>query len=637
MKPRRTHRLRDMAREREGFRSRALSAFAIVLVCFVVLIWRFVHLQIFQHEEYTTRSESNRVKIIPRPSNRGLILDRHGVVLADNWPAYRLEIIPEQVDDLADTLERLADIIELGQDDLEKFRELRMARHSFQSIPLRLQLEEVEVARFSVNRHAFPGVNVVAYQTRQYPFDHSFAHVIGYVSRLDRSDLNRVDAREYVATTHIGKSGVERYYEAFLHGKGGRQQVETNAQGRVIDVLESEPQRSGMNLHLTIDAVLQLAAVEALGDRNGAVVALDPATGEVLALVSAPSYNPNLFVNGISTRDYRALLDSPDQPLFNRALQGGYEPGSTLKPFMALAGLELGEIDRNTIVNSIGYYQLPDQARRYHDWNPGGHGPVDVVEALAQSVNVFFFRLAVDLTIDRIHDYLDDFGFGAPTGLDLYGEISGVLPSREWKRAHRNLPWFPGETVILGIGQGFMVTTPLQLANATAAMANRGRMVQPHLLRAVENPQSGVLQYPEYPSTTVPILDAENWQLVIQGMEGVVHGVRGTARAIAADDPPFRIAGKSGTAQVYELKEGEKYNAEEVAEHLRDHALFIAFAPADAPTIALAVIAEHGGGGSSVAAPIARKVIDAWLKAPIADDQVISFHDPKVQLRREMR
>lgn len=634
MKPRRTHRLRDMAREREGFRARALSAFVIVLCCFAVLIWRFVHLQVVQHEEYTTRSESNRVKIIPRPSNRGLILDRRGVVLADNWPAYRLEIIPEQVRDLSDTLERLADIIELEEDDLEKFQEIRRARHSFQSIPLRLQLEEVEVARFSVNRHSFPGVNVVAYQTRQYPFGAEFAHVIGYVGRLDRADLDRVDASEYVATTHIGKSGVERYYESHLHGQVGRQQVETNAQGRVIDVLKSEPQRSGMNLHLTIDAALQQASIDALGDYNGAVVALDPATGEVLALVSAPSYDPNLFVNGISSRDYRSLIDSPDQPLFNRALQGGYEPGSTLKPFMALAGLELGEIDASTTVNSIGYYQLPDQERRYHDWRPGGHGPVDVVEALAQSVNVFFYQLAVDLTIDRIHDYLDDFGFGEPTGLDLNGEISGVLPSRQWKRTRRNLPWFPGETVILGIGQGFMVTTPMQLANATAAMANRGRMVQPHLLRAIENPLSGAVQYPEYPSTSVPVVDAENWQLVIEGMERVVHGVRGTARAIAVDDPPFRIAGKSGTAQVYGLKEGEKYDADEVAEHLRDHALFIAFAPVEAPTIALAVVAEHGGGGSSVAAPIARKVIDAWLKEPVADDQVVGYHLPQVQLRR---
>ncbi len=613
--------IRDLAREKAGFRQRAMTAFAITLFCFMVLIWRFIDLQIINHSEYITRSEENRVKIVPRPSNRGLIYDRHGVVVADNWPAFRLEIIPEQVDDIEDTLQRLSGILSLSDDDLEKFRQIRSARHSFQSVPLRLQLSEDEVARFSVNRHRFPGVQVTAYQTRQYPFDSQLAHIIGYVGRLDPRDLQLVDASEYVATTHIGKSGVERYYESLLHGQVGQQQVETNAQGRVIEVLQSEPQRSGHNLHLTIDLELQQAAIEALSGYNGAIVALDPATGEILALVSAPSYNPNLFVNGISRNDFRELIDSPGRPLFNRALQGGYEPGSTLKPYIALAGLELGLIDEDTVVNSIGYYQLPNQERKYHDWQRTGHGRVDVQDALSQSVNVFFYKLAVDLTIDRIHDYLGQFGFGQPTRLDLHGEISGILPSREWKRQTQDLPWFPGETVILGIGQGFMVTTPIQLASAAAAIANRGQVVQPHLLRAIEDGESGAIDYPEYPGYTIPVRDALNWQIVVEGMKNVVHGPRGTARAIAADNPPFLIAGKTGTAQVYGLEEGEEYDVTLVADHLRDHALFIAFAPADSPQIAIAVIAEHGGGGSSVAAPIARKVIDAYLLPPTATEE----------------
>jgi penicillin-binding protein 2 len=438
--------------------------------------------------------------------------------------------------------------------------------------------------------------------------------VLGYVGRLDVDDLAEVDEDNYRGTTHIGKAGIEKYYETQLHGVNGVEKIETNVQGRVLKVLERENPVHGDDLILAIDVQVQQVAWDALGDRPGAVVAIDPRDGAVLALVSKPAFDPNLFVHGISGEDYQAILNAPGRPLFNRPLLGGYEPGSTLKPFIGLAGLELGVVNENKRVFSNGQFFLPGVSRPYRDWKKGGHGWVTMIEALEQSVNTYFYQLALDLGIDRMHDYLAQFGFGAPTGLDLLGEKAGVLPSREWKRAQFSAPWYPGETVIAGIGQGFNVATPVQLANAVATMANGGTRFEPRLLYAAKhagNEQADKTQAPV--AFQIPVVSAANWQLVQAGMRRVVHGERGTARAIKPESGSgFEIAGKSGTAQVAAQARDEDMD-ETTATHLRHHALFIAYAPFDHPTIAVAVVVEHGGGGSRQAAPVARAVIDAWL------------------------
>jgi penicillin-binding protein 2 len=605
--------LRDAVRDAHLFRSRALTGFLLILLCFMVLAGRYLYLQVLHHDEFITRSEDNRFKLRALPPSRGLIFDRNGVLIADNQPAYRLELVPEQVEDIQATLAALAERVAINQDDLERFNQMRQARHPFQSIPIRLRLSQGEVARFAVDRHHFPGVDLVPYQNRVYPLGSDLAHVLGYVGRLDAGDLEQVDASRYAATTHIGKTGIERYYESRLHGQVGHERVETNAQGRVLGVRDRNAPIAGADLYLTIDSRLQQVAAEALGDYTGAVVAIDPGSGEILAMVSRPGFDPNPFVNGVTTAHFQQLIQSQQRPLFNRPLQGGYEPGSTIKPYIALAGLELGLITPEQTVFSRGYFQIPGHDRRYHDWKREGHGEVDLVQAIGQSVNVYFYQLALDLGIDRIHDYLTQFGFGRVTGIDLYGEEDGILPSREWKRKTHQLPWFPGETVITGIGQGFNVATPLQLAQATALIASRGHSYRPHLLKNTRVPGGALETAPGVQETRVPMLQEDHWEAVIQGMTEVVHGLRGTARSIGLDQPPFLIAGKSGTAQVYGLEEDEEYNEEDVPMHLRHHALFVAFAPADEPRIAVAVVAEHGGGGSRVAAPIARRVIDQWL------------------------
>ncbi len=605
--------LRDAVREARLFQHRAITALVVIGACFMVLAGRFFYLQVVKHEEFITRSEENRIKLRALPPNRGLIFDRHGRILADNRPAYRLELIPEQVEDIDRTLDELGALISISAEDRERFFKLKEARQSFQGVVIRLRLSETEAARFAVDRHRFPGVDIVPYQTRVYPLGPEFAHVLGYVRQLDAEDLRQVDASEYGATTHIGKTGIERYYERELHGRVGHERVEINVQGRVLGTIERTPPVAGDDLYLTIDAELQSIAAAALGESTGAIVAIEPATGEVLALVSAPSYDPNRFANGMEVAEYRALLNSPERPLFNRALQGGYEPGSTLKPYIALAGLELGVIPLDHTVFSRGYFQLPGQSHRYRDWKREGHGRVDVVQAIAQSVNVFFYQLAYELGIDDLHDYLAQFGFGTRTGIDLHGEAAGILPSRQWKRATHHLPWYPGETVITGIGQGFTVATPLQLARAAATIAARGRVPPVHLLNKSTDGASGEVTRPAFEPTDIPIASADHWEAVVAGMAQVVHGPRGTARQIATDNPPYRIAGKTGTAQVYALDDDDEREEDEMPKHLRHHALFIGFAPVERPRVAVVVVAEHGGGGATVAAPMARQVIDAWL------------------------
>jgi len=601
------------------FESRLIMNRAIVMLVFagfliLVLFARLLYLQVIAHEHFTTLSEDNRVKLQPIPPNRGLIFDRNGIVLAENLPSYRLEITPEQVQDMDATLSALAEIIEIREVDRSRFEKLRKRKPGFEAVPLLFHLNDVQVARFSANRHRFPGVDITAGLARHYPQGKLAVHALGYVGRIDERALKDLDSSNYRGTTHTGKIGIEKSYEDLLHGTVGLQQVETTAQGRVLRVLNRVAPVSGHNLYLTLDSRVQDAAERAFGDFSGSAIAIDPNNGDVLAFVSLPTYDPNPFVNGIEYGNYAALRDDEKQPLFNRALRGQYPPGSTVKPFMGLAGLEQGVTRVHSSTYCPGFYMLPGNSRKYRDWKRTGHGTVNLHDAIVQSCDVYFYDLALSLGIDRIHGYLSHFGFGHRTGIDILGELPGLLPSQSWKRQRRDQPWFPGETIITGIGQGFFLTTPLQLATAAAALANGGRILQPNIVMAEQEAGSDEL-LPHHPRLleTITINDQAHWDAVIQSMVDVVHSARGTARKIGIDSP-YKIAGKTGTAQVYGLKQEEKYDAEAIEEKLRDHALFIAFAPADQPQIAVAVVVENGGGGGSVAAPIARAIMDAYLQ-----------------------
>lgn len=599
--------LKDTARETRVYVARTAVAILVSGVALTLILVRYFSLQVTDFEVYRTQSERNRMQLQALPPKRGLIFDRNGTLLADNRPSHTLSLIPERVSDLDATLERLAEFVTLTPDDIEEFRRKLERRRPYEQIPLRFQLQEDEQARIAVNRHVLPGVVVEAQLLRHYPHGDLLAHVLGYVGRINERELEMLDSADYRGTFHIGKVGVERYYEELLHGEVGYQNVETNAHGRVLRVLERFAPVPGKDIVLHIDIDLQREAMRALGDQRGALVAIDPATGGILALASTPSYDGNLFVNGISRGAYAALRDSLDVPLFNRAVQGQYPPGSTVKPFIALAGLQAELITPETTVPDPGWYRLPGSSRRYRDWTlsirgTGHAAQVDLDMALAESCDVYFYDLARRLGIDPMHDYLAPFGLGSRTGVDTTGERAGVLPSSSWKREAMNQVWYPGETLSAGIGQGYMLSTPLQLAVATAAMANRGRYVTPRLVQHV----GGEAPAPHY-------IDAapEHWDAVFQGMRNVVHGARGTARSVARGIS-YDMAGKTGTSQVIGIAQDAVYDEDAVSERHRHHGLFIAFAPIEAPRIALAVIVENGGG-SSAAYPLARRVIDAWL------------------------
>ncbi len=606
--------IKDPAQENRIVRRRIIIAVVVVVLTTGLLGARVAMLQVSGYKHYSTLSQQNRVRLFAVPPTRGLIYDRNGEVLAENISAHGLSITPEQVPDIEDTLSRLGDLIEIRATDLERFRELHERQRAFQEIPLRLDLDDRELARFAVNRHRFPGVEVTSRLIRHYPEGETAAHAIGYVGRINERELATAAPGTYQGSSSIGKTGIEGFYEARLRGEMGVEKVETNAAGRVIRVLDRTPPERGDDLYLTLDIELQRVAGAALGDHSGAVVALDPRNGEVLAFVSEPGYDPNLFVTGISIDEYSALQTERDQPLFNRVLRGQYPPGSTFKPFVALAGLANGVRDRDDSLTCHGSYSLPDVDHRWRDWKRWGHGKVNMQKAMAQSCDVYFYDLAYDLGIDAMHEFIGPFGFGRETGIDLHGERVGILPSRDWKRQHRGEPWYHGETVITGIGQGFTLATPLQLAQATAILANTGAATPPRLLYGDELPAEDPTRADEPITlgTPVQLENDDHWQQVATSMTDVVHGERGTARAIGMD-AAYRIAGKTGTAQVFGLAEDEEYDAEEIAEELRDHALFIAFAPADDPRIAISVVVENGGSGSSTAAPIAREVMDEWL------------------------
>jgi penicillin-binding protein 2 len=594
--------------------SRVIALIIFGGVLLLVLVSRLWYLQVVEHEHFTTLSEDNRVKLQPIPPNRGLIYDRNGTLMAENLPSYRLEITPEQVDDMGATLAALEDIIGIRAIDRSRFEKLLSRKPRFEAIPLRFHLNDREVAQFSVDRHKFPGVEITAGLSRHYPQGKVAAHILGYVSRIDEQALKSIDTSNYRGTTHVGKVGLEKTYETLLHGTVGYQQVETTAQGRVLRVLQRTPPVSGRNIYLTLDLRVQAAAEQAFGDYSGSAVAINPNNGDILAAVSLPAYDPNAFVNGIDYDDYAALKDNADEPLFNRTLRGQYPPGSTIKPFMGLAGLEQGITGRHSSTYCPGFYSLPGNSRKYRDWKRTGHGTVKLHAAITQSCDVYFYDLARSLGIDRIHDYLKHFGFGRATGIDIQGELSGLLPSKEWKRRRRNQPWFPGETVITGIGQGFFLVTPMQLATATAALATNGLVMKPKVVHVEQEANRNEL-LPHHPelTETITVNNQDHWDAVINAMIDVVHSPRGTARRIGAGSP-YRIAGKTGTAQVFGLKEDEEYDAATLEKKLRDHALFIAFAPVDDPKIAVAVIVENGGSGGSVAAPIARTIMDAYLQ-----------------------
>jgi len=603
--------IKDHGIETRLFKRRAIVAITIIILMILGIVARLVYLQIYSHQHFSTLSQKNRLKIVPLPPTRGLIYDRNGLLLAKNIPSFSLELIPEQVKDIDDTLQRLSKVVAISNSDRQHFKRLVKQKRRFKSIPLRYRLTEEEVARFSVNRHHYKGVSIQARLIRYYPFGSSGVHTIGYVGRIDARELQRIDTANYSATTHIGKLGIERSYEDDLHGQVGYQQEEVNAQNRTLRIIDSTPPISGKDLYLNIDMKLQLYANKVLGDYRGSIVAIDPNNGELLTLVSKPNYDPNQFVTGIGVKSYAALRDSPDKPLFNRTILGQYPPGSTVKPFIGLAGLDAGLA--NSDLFCPGWFMLEGDERRYRDWKKHGHGNTNLDKAIVQSCDVYFYELAQKLRIDRMHKFMSLFGFGKKTGIDIIGELAGLFPSREWKRQKRGQAWFPGETLITGIGQGFTLTTPLQLASATATLAMNGLHFRPSIVQSTQGrDDEKPVRLPVTRFKSVLLKDPQNWQKVKQSMLRVLHSPRGTARS-SGQSAAYKIAGKTGTAQVFGIAQDAEYKEEEIDLRLRDHSLFIAFAPFDKPTIAIAVIAENGGSGSHVAAPIARKIFDAYL------------------------
>ncbi|MCX7515199.1 penicillin-binding protein 2 [Frateuria sp. STR12] len=612
MKKRRA--LKDPRGEAALFQRRSLVGFALILLGLLALSGRFFYLQVVRHDEFVTRSENNRVKPKVIPPARGLIYDRNGVLLADNVPAFRLEVVAEQVPDMKAMLAQIGAVVPLDDDDVADFKKRLKQSRRFESVPLKMHLSEDDIARFAINRWRFPGVDVVPYLTRHYPYGELFAHVIGYVGRIDAEDLKRLDPDRYQGTSHVGRSGLERSYEEILHGTPGYELVEVNADGRTQRVLETHPPIPGKNLYLSIDVRIQKAAMGAFDGRAGAAVAIDPRNGRVLAMVSVPSFDPNLFVNGISTTDYKALTSAPDKPLYNRALRGVYPPGSTVKPFLALGGLAYGIRKPEDTVLSTGEFCLPGASRCYRDDKRGGDGVVDMVQAIEKSTNTYFYKLAMDLGIDRLSTWMGRFGFGKQTGIDLDGEENGILPSREWKEEHSRQPWYPGETVIAGIGQGYWAVTPLQLGHALSILAGRGIPRAPKLVMAtqdgVDAPKQSVPNPPTGPSL---VNDLGHLDVIKQGMEAVVATGTGRKQFIGF---PLVVAGKSGTAERYS-RSTAAYDTNKSSAYLasRHRAWFEAFTPADDPKIAVVALLEAGAWGAEAAGPIVRSIMEAWLAA----------------------
>ncbi|UFH51431.1 penicillin-binding protein 2 [Pseudomonas sp. KNUC1026] len=604
--------LKDHEKEKGLVNRRLLVCGLLVLALALSLVARLYFLQVIQYDYHSTVSENNRVHVLPIAPERGLVYDRNGVVLADNRPSFNLTLTRERAGNsaqVAQVLDNLAQILHLTDEQRHDFdKDLKRSRHPFEPVTLMYELTEEQIADIAVNQFRLPGLDVDAQFVREYPQGELFAHSLGYVGRINEHEAKTLDQTEYRGTQSVGKTGVERFYEPQLHGHVGFEEVETNAQGRVMRVLRHTDPVPGQNITLSLDINLQRAAEKALDGRRGAIVALDPNTGEVLAMVSEPGFDPNLFVTGISFKQYTALRDSIDRPLFNRVLRGLYAPGSTIKPEVAVAGLDSGVINAGTRIFDPGYYQLPNYDHKYRNWNRAGDGWVDLYSAIMRSNDVYFYETAHRLGIDRLHDYLSRFGIGQKVSLDMFEEAPGLMPSEQWKRATRRQPWFPGETLILGIGQGYMQVTPLQLAQATSLIASKGVWHRPHLAQTI----GGQPPVDSNPMPNIVLHDPNEWEQVNRGMQAVLHDPRGIARQSAVN-AQYRIAGKSGTAQVVAIRQGERYNRNKTAERNRDNALFVGFAPAEKPQIVVAVMIENGEAGGRVAGPVVREVLDAWL------------------------
>ena len=604
--------LRNPQRELHYFRRRLTIAGALVIVAFGGLLGRFVYLQLFQHRHYQTLAESNRIAIVPIVPNRGVMTDRNGVVLAQSYSAYTLEVTPSRVKDLDRTIDELAGVVEVQARDRKRFKRLLEESKNFESLPLRTRLSDEEVARFAVNRYRFPGVEIKARLFRQYPFGEVASHVTGYISRINDKDVDRIDSwnetANYKGSDYIGKVGVELAYERELHGTTGWEEVEVDAGGRAVRTLSRTPPVSGNNLKLALDIRLQQAAETAFGGRRGALVAIEPETGDVLAFVSKPGFDPNLFVDGIDPVNWELLNDSPDKPLLNRPLRGAYPPGSTIKPFLALAALTSGKRTATQTIFDPGFYQIAGAAHRFRDDKPGGHGYVDMNKSIVVSCDTYYYMLAGETDIDDTYNFLSQFSFGHKTGIDIEGELLGVLPSRTWKRERFHDKWYLGDSISAGIGQGYNAFTPLQQAQAISIIANDGVALAPHLVKSVENVRDGTVRQIAPQATRALNVKPEHLAVIKNALIGVPH--EGTSAA-AFVGVKYISAGKTGTAQVYSLK-GEKYSGR-VDERLRDHAWYVAYAPADHPKIAVAVLVENGGFGAAAAAPIARAVLDYYL------------------------
>ncbi len=625
-------RIKDHHAEQRLFERRAIAAAVIMVLALGAVIARLVWLQVVRYEHFVELSQGNRIKIEPIPPNRGLILDRNGLPLATNAPSYQLELTREQVEDVDETLNGLAALGLIDPADIPALKKDIGTRRSFDAVPVKLQLTEEELARFAARRHEFPGVEIRPRLTRYYPLGSTAVHAIGYVGAISEDDKKRLNIDDYAGTTLTGKTGVERAYEAELHGRTGYQQLLVNAQGRTVErignetaTLERKEPLAGNDLFLTIDHRVQQAAEDALRGQRAAAVAIDPSNGDVIAFVSMPGFDPNLFARGLSRTEYLALTEDPDRPMYDRAVRGVYPPGSTVKPLMALAALEYGIVTPTDTRFCRGQWRMPGVRRPWRDWKPAGHGVVDMRKAIATSCDVYFYDVANLMGIDRIHDYLHQFGLGQETGIDIGGERQGILPSTEWKRTMFKRPeaqvWFPGDTISVGIGQGYMTATPLQLAHATATLAARGKRFKPRLVRAIRYAETGETRELE----PVRLPDAKTkdpgaWDVAIGGMYDVANAPYGSARYYIQQEgkPSYSIAGKSGTAQVFTVAANERMRkADELAEHLRDHALFVAFAPVEDPKLAVAVIVENAPrGGSAFAAPIARRILDTYLLTP---------------------
>ena len=615
--------IQDLAAEARLFNSRAIVAMLIVALMFCVIIVNMYQLQVVSYQDYQTRSEGNRIKVMPMAPNRGLIYDRSGILLAENRPVFSLELVPEQIKDMPATLDALSKLITITPEQTESFLKQVKAQRRFNSIALKEQLNDTEVAILAANQHRFPGVTVEARLSRHYPFGDLFTHALGYIGKINTRELQQLEddgeAANYAATRDIGKIGLERFYQRELHGTMGYQEVEVNNRGRLIRVLRSVPAVSGQNIHLGIDVGLQLTAQQVLKEQRGAIVAMDPRDGSILAFYSNPSYDPNLFVHGISSTNYNALLHSRDRPLFNRVTQGTYPPASTVKPHLALLGLETNTITPSSKIWDPGYFTLPNNDHRFRDHVRWGHGWVDIYTAIMKSCDTYFYELGIKLGIDRISDYMSKMGFGEKTGIDILEEYSGVMPSRGWKRARHNQPWYPGDTVPLSIGQSYWTTTPLQLIVATSVLINHGHLATPHLVSAFSD-EHGKSEHSPPLQQVIEVVDSNNWDVVLDTMHRTVRDVGGTARN-AFLGASYDSAGKTGTAQLAAIAQDAKYDADAIDERLRDNAMYLGYAPYDKPTIVIAVALENAGGGSKNAAPIARQMLDYYFAAGVNRDE----------------